>query len=124
MTKSYTARYHIARPDPNSQSSGVRTQFLKRMVELVDLTQKPIQLLYDPPYHSKYFAHQKSDEGSREKATAKSPLAQVGHTHSTYMTGNFDGSFRVSECSFEVLRCNTLLLVVKLSKWITRMPGL
>lgn len=40
--------------DNGPESSGVRTQFLKRMVELSDLIQKPIQLLYYPPYHSKY----------------------------------------------------------------------
>jgi hypothetical protein len=40
--------------DNGSESSGVRTQFLKRMVEFVDQIQKPIQLLYYPPYHSKY----------------------------------------------------------------------
>ncbi|SDW68774.1 ISAzo13-like element transposase-related protein, partial [Nitrosomonas communis] len=36
------------------ESSGVRTQFLKRMVEFADTTGKIIQLLYYPPYHSKY----------------------------------------------------------------------
>lgn len=40
--------------DNGSESSGVRTQFLKRMVEFVDQIQRPIQLLYYPPYHSKY----------------------------------------------------------------------
>lgn len=40
--------------DNGSESSGVRTQFLKRMVEFADLIGKPIQLLYYPPYHSKY----------------------------------------------------------------------
>ena len=40
--------------DNGSESSGVRTQFLKRMVELVNNTGKKIQLLYFPPYHSKY----------------------------------------------------------------------
>lgn len=40
--------------DNGPESSGVRTQFLNRMVELVDLIGKPIQLLYYPPYHSKY----------------------------------------------------------------------
>jgi hypothetical protein len=32
----------------------VRTQFLKRIVEFVDHTRKIVQLLYYPPYHSKY----------------------------------------------------------------------
>ena len=40
--------------DNGSESSGVRTQFLKRMVELASNTGKKIQLLYFPPYHSKY----------------------------------------------------------------------
>ena len=40
--------------DNGSESSGVRTQFLKRIVELADEIGKPIQLLYFPPYHSKY----------------------------------------------------------------------
>jgi DDE family transposase len=40
--------------DNGPESSGVRTQFLHRMVELVDTIGKPIQLLYYPPYHSKY----------------------------------------------------------------------
>ena len=40
--------------DNGPESSGVRTQFLKRMVEFVDQIGKPIHLLYYPPYHSKY----------------------------------------------------------------------
>lgn len=40
--------------DNGPESSGVRTQFLSRMVHLVDILGKPIQLLYYPPYHSKY----------------------------------------------------------------------
>jgi hypothetical protein len=40
--------------DNGPESNGLRTQFLKRMVELADYTGKPIQLLYYPPYHSKY----------------------------------------------------------------------
>jgi hypothetical protein len=40
--------------DNGPESSGVRTQFLKRMVEFADHTGKIIQLLYYPPYHSKY----------------------------------------------------------------------
>ena len=40
--------------DNGSESSGVRTQFLKRMVAWVDHIGKPVQLLYYPPYHSKY----------------------------------------------------------------------
>jgi Rhodopirellula transposase DDE domain len=40
--------------DNGPESSGKRTQFLHRMVQLADNIQKPIQLLYYPPYHSKY----------------------------------------------------------------------
>jgi len=40
--------------DNGSESSGVRRQFLKRMVAWADEIKKPIQLLYYPPYHSKY----------------------------------------------------------------------
>ncbi len=40
--------------DNGPESSGVRTQFLKRMVAFADTIGKPIQLLYYPPYHSKY----------------------------------------------------------------------
>lgn len=40
--------------DNGPESSGRRTQFLYRIVQLVDMMNKPIQLLYYPPYHSKY----------------------------------------------------------------------
>ena len=40
--------------DNGPENSGIRTQFLKRMVEFADWTGKSIQLLYFPPYHSKY----------------------------------------------------------------------
>jgi Rhodopirellula transposase DDE domain len=40
--------------DNGPENSGQRTQFLKRIVEFADITGKPIQLLYFPPYHSKY----------------------------------------------------------------------
>ena len=40
--------------DNGPESSGIRTQFLKRMVKFSDQIGKPIQLLYYPPYHSKY----------------------------------------------------------------------
>ena len=40
--------------DNGSESNGVRTQFLHRMVQFADHIAKPIQLLYYPPYHSKY----------------------------------------------------------------------
>lgn len=40
--------------DNGPESSGRRTQFLHRMGQLADVINKPIQLLYYPPYHSKY----------------------------------------------------------------------
>jgi len=40
--------------DNGPESSGRRTQFLHRMVQLADTIHKPIQLVYYPPYHSKY----------------------------------------------------------------------
>lgn len=40
--------------DNGPESSGRRTQFLKRIVEFADYIGKPIQLLYYPPYYSKY----------------------------------------------------------------------
>jgi hypothetical protein len=40
--------------DNGPESSGVRTQFLNRLVHFADHIGKPIQLLYYPPYHSKY----------------------------------------------------------------------
>ena len=40
--------------DNGPESSGIRTQFLKRMVDWVDQIAIPIQLVYYPPYHSKY----------------------------------------------------------------------
>jgi transposase len=40
--------------DNGPESRGKRTQFLHRIVEFCDAIGKPIQLLYYPPYHSKY----------------------------------------------------------------------
>src|SRR5262245_23135180 len=40
--------------DKGPESSGKRTPFLHRMVAFCDAIGKPIQLLYSPPYHSKY----------------------------------------------------------------------
>jgi hypothetical protein len=40
--------------DNGPERSGRRTQFLHRMVQLADDINKPIQLLYYPPYQSKY----------------------------------------------------------------------
>jgi hypothetical protein len=47
-----TARLQL-KMDNGPESSGVRTQFLQRMVQFADHIGKPIQLLYFPPYHSK-----------------------------------------------------------------------
>lgn len=44
----------LLKMDNGPESSGSRTQFLKRMVEFVDSIGKPVRLLYYPPYHSKY----------------------------------------------------------------------
>ena len=40
--------------DNGPESSGVRTQFLHRIVTWVDRMGKPLQRLYFPPHHSKY----------------------------------------------------------------------
>jgi hypothetical protein len=40
--------------DNGPESNGQRTQFLHRMVQFADAIATPIQLLYYPPYHSKY----------------------------------------------------------------------
>ena len=40
--------------DNGPESSGIRTQFLKRIVDFSNEIGRPIQLLYYPPYHSKY----------------------------------------------------------------------
>src|SRR5712664_2515368 len=51
--KAATSLLHL-KMDNGPESSGRRTQFLSRMVQLADDINKPIQLLYSPPYHSKY----------------------------------------------------------------------
>jgi transposase len=56
-TSGATARWHLTaavKADNGPESSGRRTQFLHRMVQFADTIGKPIQLLYYPPYHSKY----------------------------------------------------------------------
>jgi hypothetical protein len=40
--------------DNGPETSGVRTQFLNRMVEFASTVGRSIHLLYYPPYHSKY----------------------------------------------------------------------
>lgn len=49
-----TIAYIQIKADNGPESSGVRTQFLKRIVDFTDFTGLPIRLLYYPPYHSKY----------------------------------------------------------------------
>ena len=51
--QSAIARLQI-KMDNGPESSGKRTRFLQRMVVFCDAISKPIQLLYYPPYHSKY----------------------------------------------------------------------
>ena len=51
--KAATRLLHI-KMDNGPESSGGRTQFLHRMVQFADDINKPIHLLYYPPYHSKY----------------------------------------------------------------------
>ncbi len=43
--------------DNGPYCSGIRTQFLKRMVELADTLSKPIQLLYYPPARGQVQSH-------------------------------------------------------------------
>jgi hypothetical protein len=52
-TKSATDVLQITR-DNGPESSGSRTQFLNRIVQFADGIGKTVQLLYYPPYHSKY----------------------------------------------------------------------
>ncbi len=40
--------------DNGPNNSGIRTQFLKRMIEFADWSGLEIRLVYYPPYHSKY----------------------------------------------------------------------
>ncbi len=51
--QSQTALIQI-RVDNGPESSGVRTQFLRRMADFSDEIRKPVHLLYFPPYHSRY----------------------------------------------------------------------
>ncbi|MCU7898822.1 MAG: transposase [Candidatus Thiodiazotropha sp. (ex Lucinoma aequizonata)] len=44
----------VINADNDPESSGRRTQWLKRLTELSDTHQLTIQLVYYPPYHSKY----------------------------------------------------------------------
>jgi hypothetical protein len=40
--------------DNGPNNSGIRTQFLKRMIEFADWSGLEVRLVYYPPYHSKY----------------------------------------------------------------------
>jgi transposase len=51
--KAATRLLHIKR-DNGPESSGRRTQLLHRLVQVADDMNKPLQLLYSPPYHSQY----------------------------------------------------------------------
>ena len=51
--------------DNGPENSGVRTQFLNRMVAWVDEIGKPVHLVYYPPYHSKYNPFAKRAVGLR-----------------------------------------------------------
>ena len=51
--KTHTSLLQI-KIDNGPESSGRRTQYLHRMVQFADAINTPIQLLYYPPYHSKY----------------------------------------------------------------------
>jgi Rhodopirellula transposase DDE domain len=53
QAKAGTSRVQITM-DNGPESSGRRTPFLHRMVQLADEINKPMQLRYDPPDHSKY----------------------------------------------------------------------
>ena len=51
--KAQTRLMQIKR-DNGPESRGRRTQFLSRMVQFADVINRPIHVLYYPPYHSKY----------------------------------------------------------------------
>ena len=50
----YRLRKVLIEIDNGPGKSGVRTQFIKRMVYFANKQGKSIQLLYFSPYHSKY----------------------------------------------------------------------
>jgi hypothetical protein len=49
-------KHLVINADNGPECSGHRSQFLKRMVEFVDMTNISVRLVYYPPYHSKYNA--------------------------------------------------------------------
>lgn len=52
--RSFDLHTLVINADNGPESSGRRSQWLKRLVELSDVHQLTIQLAYYPPYHSKY----------------------------------------------------------------------
>jgi len=56
--------------DNGPESNGQRTQFLYRMAPFADTIGKPTQLLYDPPYHSKYNPWSAAGASSKNIGTA------------------------------------------------------
>lgn len=54
LTEQQTIEIIQIKLDNGPENSGVRTQFLNRLVTFSDHIGTPIQLLYYPPYHSKY----------------------------------------------------------------------
>lgn len=53
-TPSAPIDWGVIKLDNGPESHGRRAQFLSRLVAFADAIGKPIQLLYYPPYHSKY----------------------------------------------------------------------
>ena len=49
-------KHLVINADNGPECSGQRSQFLKRMIEFVDMTNITVRLIYYPPYHSKYNA--------------------------------------------------------------------
>lgn len=54
MERAFFFSYSCDNTDNGPESSGRRTQWLNRLVQLSDSEQLTIQLPYNPPYHSKY----------------------------------------------------------------------
>jgi hypothetical protein len=84
-----SAHLHL-KVDNGPDSRGVRTPFLKRLVEVADRTGTSIPLLYDPPYHSNYPPIERG-WGSLEQpgngAKLVDPEAMVEGAHSMTWTG-------------------------------------
>lgn len=68
----------VINADNGPENSGVRTQWLKRLVEFSATHQVKIQLAYYPPYHSKYNPVERVF-GVLEKAWNGDPLLTVDH---------------------------------------------